>query len=295
MRSQGSRHGGSAAAEPATSSGLSAELTDFKFKDLPSFAAARFDGVLERSSATSNLNLTNLGITDQHVPHIINRSSSAVWTKLWMNFNKLSDAGVLELVNALANNNHVSRIEELCLANNKLSNISAVQLSQVFAREPNSLRVLDLAGNRKINDESMPALANLIQVSPSLAKLTLTGISMTDAGAAILLNAVQSSNVKYLRVGSDKLSDATVELLESIVRHSCVVQAIVMGPPELSKDKLEQLARLVRVKSSDSGQILVALCSVHHVPRVSTSSQFRLFPQKLMTDLARMLYEFEQV
>ena len=267
------------------------DMDTYKLKDLPSFISSRFTCMLERSNNENNLNLTNLGISDAQISQIVLHIGRAVWNKIWLSFNKLSDIGVIELVTALYDDGRARFIEELCLASNRLTDSSIVCIAELL-KQGNSLRVLDLSANKRVTDASIHLMSELVRSSPMLQKICLNGTSITDNGIRVLLQAVLSSNVRELRLGHDHITVITADMLAAVVRHSCVSQVIVSGP-KLNQERLKEVNRLIDVKSSKQGQILVVLCTVHVIPRVSHRSPFRLFPREHMEDLALAMYDFD--
>lgn len=121
---------------------------------------------------------------------------------------KLSGSGVNAAAAALASAEHAGRLEALVMPSVDLDGVAALAGSETLA----GLRSLSLTGNEGLGDEAAEALA---ECHVSLERLYLSGIDLSDEGAAVLAGAEPLQSLKLLALNRNALSDEAAEALAS--------------------------------------------------------------------------------
>lgn len=119
---------------------------------------------------------------------------------------KLSGNGMNAAAGALASAEHAGHLEALVLPSVDLDGVTALARGEGLA----GLRSLSLTGNEGLGDEAAEALA---ESRFSLERLYLSGLELSDEGAAVLAGAERFQSLELLALNRNALTDEAAEVL----------------------------------------------------------------------------------
>ncbi len=184
------------------------------------------------SSKLTKLKLNDNEITDAGVVSLSQalQSSACQVTSLELRGNQISDAGVVSLSKALQSS--ACQVTSLHLSGNQITNAGAVSLSQALQSSACQVTSLELRGNQ-ISDAGVVSLSQALQSSAcQVTALDLSYNRFTDAGVVSLSQALQSSacQVTSLRLNYNQITNAGADSLSQALQSSaCQVTTLDLG------------------------------------------------------------------
>lgn len=188
--------------------------------------------LLERLESVETLGVNYNGLTAKSIEALTGTPSTQHLRKLELSGNRLGRAGLLKLASwprlgeLTELNLHGVEADDICaealaprfacldhlfLGRNHLTHRGATAL--VNSTLPQTLKYLDVSFN-PLSDEGVGALASV--TFPQLAILELTGVGMSDAGAARLASAKAHPRLQTLGAGANELTPTGEQLLRPL-------------------------------------------------------------------------------
>jgi len=165
----------------------------FSKNKLTSGIASRFVAVIKPDTVTDiNVSENQLDDTFLSVVSAALAKNSKLHT-LVLSGNKFSDAGIKDLVANWTAPDAVVAVQDLYLANNKISNEGAAALRPLFAKT--TFKKVDLSGNA-IGDEGVVALAEALH-SAKVEELNLSRNNIGPKGALALKTLMESNDLLH--------------------------------------------------------------------------------------------------
>ncbi len=180
---------------------------------------------LRESNVTlQRLVLANTGLSDASAPRladVLAVNQRCALDCLDLQRNAFSDVGITALAAALKNNR---RLQTLVLRFNHVGDAGAAALGTALSAGHAPVRELDLGGNR-IGSLGMIGLARAFETLQSqLERLNVRQNACDDAGAAALVRAAASSQLRELYLGLNRLTARGVEQVFDILRTSAAAK-----------------------------------------------------------------------
>ena len=184
----------------------------------------------------SDSNLTQSGI--RRICRSLEKEFCAV-RKLWMIRCRLNDE-CIDCMRELVS----SRLTELALDNNEITDDAAISLSQALQSPACEVTTLDLRGNH-ITDAGVISLSQALQ-SPAckVTTLDLSGNRITDAGVIGLSQALQSSfcKVTTLDLRGNQITDASIiSFSEALLSPACKVTTLSLPGDQITEAGINSL------------------------------------------------------
>ena len=179
-------------------------------------------------SAVVTLQLSNCGLTGECVDCMRELVSSRL-TELDLSNNKITDAGVISLSQALKSS--ACKVTTLNLVANQITDAGVISLSQALKSSACKVTTLDLVANQ-ITDAGVISLSQALQSSAcKVTTLNLCNNQITDAGVISLSQALQSSACKVttLNLGVNQITDAgVISLSQALQSSACKVTTLIL-------------------------------------------------------------------
>ena len=190
----------------------------------------RISASLEKDSCfITELRLQVCGLTDDCV-EIIRRPICKTLTSLSLGFNRITDAGVASLCEALTQPS--CKVTTLNLDDNQITDAGVFSLCEALKQPSCKVTTLNLDDNQ-ITDAGVFSLCEALKrPSCKVSTLDLVNIKITDAGVASLCEALKqpSCKVTKLDLADSQFTGAGVaSLCEALKQPSCKVTGLHLG------------------------------------------------------------------
>jgi len=192
------------------------------------------------------LKLGTCGLNDECVDCTRGLVSSRL-TELALSNNQITDAGVISLSQALQSS--ACKVTTLNLNGNKITDAGVRSLSQALQSSACKVTTLNLRFNQ-INDIGVISLSEALE-SPAckVATLNLNGNKITDAGVRSLSQALQSSACKVttLNLGFNQINDiGVISLSEALESSACKVTTLNLGHNQITDAGVIRLSQALQ-------------------------------------------------
>ncbi|KAL3912457.1 MAG: hypothetical protein SGPRY_008334, partial [Prymnesium sp.] len=183
-----------------------------RWNGLTANGAASLAEELSKLPSLQTLDLGGNWLLDSGVGRICSsfRLHSAV-RRLHLDYTGLGPEGVGQLASAMRGN---LTLDFLDLSGNSIDDRSLAQL--VGALRKHSLQTLHLRLNEKIGDGGAETIARAMRRLPHLEKIDMSGSGISDAGASLLLHAMEVSGLRELRLDDNMSRRVSATVLHQI-------------------------------------------------------------------------------
>ncbi|KAM4012936.1 NACHT, LRR and PYD domains-containing protein 3-like [Anomaloglossus baeobatrachus] len=155
--------------------------------------------------------------------------------------NDLADGDMQSLHGILAQD--TCRIQKLSLRNNSFTSESCALLALILL-ENKSVTELDLSRNNLAGPDFSNLMISLSNPSCTISHLFLQQIKLTDEYASLLTSLNQNSNLTYLDLSHNYLTDNSAQVIQDLILNSESLKEIRIDVNELSKDNESFLKQL---------------------------------------------------
>ena len=203
----------------------------------------------ELSNMTS-LNLCSCSMADECVVTIAESLPSTNVTKLSLYNNKITDAGVASLSQALQT--AACQVTILNLSENQITDAGVASLSQALQTAACQVTILNLSENQ-ITDAGVASLSQALQTAAcQVTILNLSENQITDAGVASLSQALQTAacQVTNLDLSENQITDAGVaSLCLALQTAACQVTNLDLGRNQITDAGVASLCQALQTEA----------------------------------------------
>ena len=183
----------------------------------------------------TSLDIYSCSMADECVVTIAESLPSTNVTELFLNSNKITDAGVASLSQALQT--AACQVTTLSLRENQITDAGVASLSQALQTAACQVTTLNLRENQ-ITDAGVASLSQALQTAAcQVTTLDLSRNQITDAGVASLCLALQTAacQVTDLDLGRNQITDAGVaSLCQALQTAACQVTELGLGRNQIT-------------------------------------------------------------
>ena len=169
------------------------------------------------------LDFRNNNITDKS-SKVFGLALSKNWkvTKLDLSMNNLLDDGVINLLNGLQSNSSLYRLR---LAFNNLSHKCCASISNLLTQH-NNLSVLELNGNKLINDIGFETLCNGLSKNSRISSLNFSDCNPNKKGGIALSNAIKNQYDNTMKLINDcKNTLINCDTIKSVINDNKIINS----------------------------------------------------------------------
>ena len=221
------------------------------------------------STNVTTLSLYSNKITDAGVASLSQALQTAACqvTKLDLNGNQITDAGVASLSQALQT--AACQVTRLDLSESQITDAGVASLSQALQTAACQVTKLDLSENQ-ITDAGIASLSQALQTAAcQVTTLDLSRNQITDAGVASLCQALQTEacQVTTLDLDKNQITDAgVVSLCQALQTAACNVTKLYLNDNQITDAGVATLCQTLQK----------AQCPVETFRRLSLQKSLRL-------------------
>ena len=183
----------------------------------------------------TSLSLGSCSMADECVVTIAESLPSTNVTKLSLYSNKITDAGVASLSQALQTS--AFQVTTLNLSENQITDAGVASLSQALQTAACQVTILNLSENQ-ITDAGVASLCQALQTAAcQVTELDLSENQITDAGMASLSQALQTAEcqVTTLNLRENQITDAGVaSLSQALQTAACQVTSLNLSRNQIT-------------------------------------------------------------
>ena len=183
----------------------------------------------------TSLSLCSCSMADECVVTIAESLPSTNVTKLSLYSNKITDAGVASLSQALQT--AACQVTTLDLSENQITDAGVASLCQALQTAACQVTTLDLSRNQ-ITDTGVASLCQALQTAAcQVTELDLSENQITDAGVASLCQALQTAacQVTTLDLSRNQITDAGVaSLCQALQTEACQVTILDLSENQIT-------------------------------------------------------------
>ena len=201
------------------------------------------------STTVTELSLSSNKITDAGVASLSQALQTAACqvTTLNLNESQITDAGVASLSQALQT--AACQVTELYLSKNQITDAGVASLCQALQTAACQVTVLDL-GKNQITDAGVASLCQALQTAAcKVTTLDLGKNQITDAGVASLCQALQTAacQVTTLYLGKNQITDAGVaSLCQALQTAACQVTTLDLNENQITDAGVASLSQALQ-------------------------------------------------
>ena len=198
----------------------------------------------------TSLSLCSCSMADECVVTIAESLPSTNVTKLSLYSNKITDAGVASLSQALQT--AACQVTTLDLSENQITDAGVASLCQALQTAACQVTTLDLSRNQ-ITDAGVASLCQALQTAAcQVTELDLSENQITDAGVASLCQALQTAacQVTELDLSENQITDAGVaSLCQALQTAACQVTTLDLSRNQITDAGVASLCQALQTEA----------------------------------------------
>ena len=195
----------------------------------------------------TSLSLGSCSMADECVVTIAESLPSTNVTKLFLSSNKITDAGVASISQALQT--AACQVTILNLSENQITDAGVASLSQALQTAACQVTILNLSENQ-ITDAGVASLSQALQTAAcQVTTLNLSENQITDAGVASLSQALQTAacQVTTLNLSENQITDAGVaSLSQALQTAACQVTTLNLSENQITDAGVASLSQALQ-------------------------------------------------